>query len=106
MASTASSRPHRTRPRSALRRPTVVFAYELAHRLPAFREDQWTGRLESGATGTGGESSWNGVIRGMLQLALGRAREGRAQIESALLLPDRNLALHFGREALRSARTQ
>ena len=37
----------------------------------------------------------------MLELDLGHTKEGQALIESALLLPDRNLAHHFGREALR-----
>jgi hypothetical protein len=41
------------------------------------------------------------VISGMLELDLGHTEEGRALIESGLLLPDRGLAHHFGREALR-----
>jgi hypothetical protein len=38
----------------------------------------------------------------ILELDLGHTQEGRALIESALLLPDRNLAHHFGRVALRA----
>jgi hypothetical protein len=79
---------------------SVVFAYELARQLPAFQAGEWTARLQAaGRRGAG--SSWNGVIAGIVELDLGHSKEGRELIGSALLLPDRNLAHHFGREALR-----
>ena len=81
---------------------TLVFTYELARHLPGFREADWRVRLDAAAKRTGGESSWNDVVRGMLELAQGHTAEGKARIESALMLPDRNLARHFGRMALRS----
>jgi hypothetical protein len=83
---------------------SLVFAYELARQLPGFQAAEWTARLQSAgrrSRGRGGESSWNEVLAGMRQLDLGQTKEGRALIESGLLLPDRNLAHHFGREALR-----
>ena len=70
--------------------------------LPGFREAKWRDRLDAASKTNGGESSWNGVVRGMLELARNRTDEGKTQIESALMLPDRNLARHFGRMALRS----
>ena len=84
---------------------SLVFAYELARQLPGFHAAEWTPQLRAAARrwgGRGAESSWNAAISGMLELDLGRTKEGRALIESALLLPDRGLAHHFGREALRS----
>jgi tetratricopeptide (TPR) repeat protein len=83
---------------------SLVFAYQLARQLPGFQAAEWTARLQSAgrrSRGRGGESSWNEVLAGMRQLDLGQTKEGRALIESGLLLPDRNLAHHFGREALR-----
>jgi hypothetical protein len=83
---------------------SLVFAYQLARQLPGFQAAEWTARLQSAgrrSSGRGGESSWNEVLAGMRQLDLGQTKEGRALIESGLLLPDRNLAHHFGREALR-----
>ncbi|MGA2270905.1 MAG: DUF5107 domain-containing protein [Bryobacteraceae bacterium] len=84
---------------------SLVFAYELARQLPGFRAAEWTVQLESagrrwGRRDTG--SSWNAAISGILELDLGHTNESRALIESALLLPDRSLAHHLGREALRS----
>jgi hypothetical protein len=83
---------------------SLVFAYHLARQLPGFRAAEWTVRLESAASRTGArgaQSSWNAAISGMLELDLGHTAEGRALLESALLLADRNLAHHFAREALR-----
>jgi hypothetical protein len=83
---------------------SLVFAYDLARQLPGFRADDWTARLQSAARrwgARGAESSWNAGISGMLELDLGHTKEGRELLESALLLPDYNLAHHFAREALR-----
>jgi hypothetical protein len=46
-------------------------------------------------------SSWNAAIAGMVELDLGHTAEGRALMESALLMADRNLAHHVARGALR-----
>ena len=84
---------------------SLVFAYELARQLPGFDAAAWTAQLQSAGRRWGGrdtESSWNAAISGILELDLGHTDESRALIESALLLPDRNLAHHLGREALRS----
>jgi len=81
---------------------SLVFAYELARRSAGFDTSQWSARLQS-ASAPGGESSWMQVVSGILAIDLGRISEGRALLESALLLPDRNLAHHVGREALRRA---
>ncbi|MCX6629354.1 MAG: DUF5107 domain-containing protein [Candidatus Solibacter sp.] len=84
---------------------SLVFAHELARQLPAFQAAEWTAKLQPAARGSGARgaaSSWNAILAGMLELDLGHAQEGRTLIESGLLLPDRNLAHHFGREALRS----
>jgi tetratricopeptide (TPR) repeat protein len=78
----------------------LVFAYELARQLPGFRETDWSTRLQS-ARARPGESSWNAAISGMLELDLGHSKEGRTLLESALLLPDRNLAHHVSREMVR-----
>ena len=83
---------------------SLVFAYQLARQLPGFNAAEWTARLESTARrpgARGGASSWSAGISGMLELDLGHTQEGRALLESALLLPDRNLAHHLAREALR-----
>jgi hypothetical protein len=83
---------------------SLVFAYQLAHQSPDFRAAEWTARLESAAarsTARTTASSWNAGLSGMLELDLGHTPEGRALLESALLLPDYNLAHHFAREALR-----
>ena len=78
---------------------SLVFAYELARQLPGFQAAEWTARLQAaGRRGAGGRG---GVTAGILELDLGQTEEGRAAIEGALLLPDRNLAHHLGREALR-----
>ena len=74
---------------------SLVFAYQLARKLPGFDAAGWKNRLESA------RRRGNPVISGLLELALGNTTEGRAQIESALLGPDRNLAHHYGRVALR-----
>ncbi|MDE3165393.1 MAG: DUF5107 domain-containing protein, partial [Acidobacteriota bacterium] len=79
-----------------------VFAYELARRLPGFRAADWSARLDA-ARQPGEGSSWNSVLGGMLDLDQGRTADGRAAIERGLLLPDRNLAHHIGRTALRRA---
>lgn len=79
---------------------SLVFAYELARQLPGFHAEQWSARLQA-VPRRGAASSWNDVISGMLELDLGHEKEGRALIESALLLPDRNLAHHLARKALR-----
>ncbi|MGD0774502.1 MAG: hypothetical protein ABSC05_16945 [Candidatus Solibacter sp.] len=50
----------------------------------------------------GAASSWNTGISGVLEIDLEHPPEGRALLESALLLPDRNLSHHFAREALRA----
>lgn len=83
----------------------LVFAYELARRLQGFRAADWTARLEAAQRpgGRGAGSSWNAVLAGMVEFDLGRTAEGRAAIESGLLLPDRNLAHHVGRAAMRRA---
>jgi hypothetical protein len=79
---------------------SLVFAYELARQLPGFQAAEWTARLQAaGRRGAG--AGRNAVASGMLALDLGQTEEGRAAIEGALLLPDRNLAHHLGREALR-----
>jgi tetratricopeptide (TPR) repeat protein len=83
---------------------SLVFAYQLARQLPGFNAAEWTARLESTARrpgARGGASSWSAGTSGMLELDLGHTQEGRALLESALLLPDRNLAHHLAREALR-----
>lgn len=83
---------------------SLVFAYELARQLPGFQAAEWTTKLQAASRRwetRGAESSWNALLSGMLELDLGHTKEGRALIESALLLPDRNLAHHFGRQALR-----
>ena len=84
---------------------SLVFAYELARQLPGFDAAAWSAQLQSAGSRWGGrdtESSWNAAISGILELDLGHTNESRALIESALLLPDRSLAHHLGREALRS----
>ena len=73
---------------------SLVFAYELARQLPGFQAGQWTAKLQAA-------SRRNPVIAGLLELDLGHTKEGRALIESALLLPDRNLSHHLGRVTLR-----
>ena len=82
---------------------SLVFAYELARRLPGFHAAEWTARLQP-ARGRGAESSGSAVVSGMLAIDLGHTKEGRELVESALLMPDRGLAHHLGRELLRSAR--
>jgi tetratricopeptide (TPR) repeat protein len=77
---------------------SLVFAYELARQLPGFQAAEWTARLQAAGRRGGGR---NAVVGGMMELDLGHTEEGRALIEGALLLPDRNLAHHLGREALR-----
>ncbi len=84
---------------------SLVFAYQLARQLPGFRAEEWTARLQSAARrwgARGAASSWNAAISGMLELDLGHTKEGRELLESALLLPDYNLAHHFAREGLRA----
>ena len=83
----------------------VVFGYELARQLPDFRAADWSAKLEAAANrgrGRGTGSSWNATLAGMLQVALGRPEEGRTLLESALLLPDGNLAHHSARQAMRA----
>jgi tetratricopeptide (TPR) repeat protein len=80
---------------------SLTFGYELARQLPGFQAAEWTARLQAAGRRGGAGSSWNSVLAGMRELDLGRMDEGRALIESGLLLPDRNLAHHLGREALR-----
>jgi hypothetical protein len=83
---------------------SLVFAYELARQSAGFQAAEWTAKLQPAGRrgrGPGAGSSWNAVISGMMELDLGHTEEGRALIESGLLLPDRGLAHHFGREALR-----
>src|SRR5450759_1894189 len=83
---------------------SLVFTYELARQLQGFQAAEWNARLQAAGRrwgGRGAGSSWNSVLAGMLELDVGHAEEGRALIESALLLPDRSLADHLGREALR-----
>ncbi len=78
----------------------LVFGYELARQLPGFRAADWSARLDAARHPEEG-SSWNSVLGGMLDLDRGRMAAGRAAIERGLLLPDRNLAHHIGRTALR-----
>ena len=82
---------------------SLVFAFELAQTLPHFDVVAWRAKLQA-ASVRAAESSWNDVIGGMRQIELGHLPEGRALIESGLLLPDRNLAHHFGRQAIRGAK--
>lgn len=82
---------------------TLVFAYELAQTLPHFDVVAWRAKLQA-ASVRAAESSWNDAIGGMRQIELGHLPEGPALIESGLLLPDRNLAHHFGRQAMRGAK--
>jgi Flp pilus assembly protein TadD len=79
---------------------SLVFAYELARQLPGFQAAEWTARLEAART-PGRESSWSSLISAMLQVELGHTEEGRALLETALFLPDRNLAHHFSRQMVR-----
>ncbi len=81
---------------------SLVFAYELARQLPDFHPAEWTTRLDA-ARAPSAESSWNALISAMLRLDRGHADEGRALLETALLLPDRNLAHHFSRQLVRRA---
>ena len=74
---------------------TLVFAYDLARHLPGFQAAEWTGKLQAAP-------HRNPVAAGMADLDLGHTQEGRAQLESVLLSPDRNLAHHLAREALRT----
>jgi tetratricopeptide (TPR) repeat protein len=83
---------------------SLTFAYELAHRMTGFNPADWTARLDAAAgrwSARNGGSAWISAISGMIELDLGHVQEGRARIESALLLPDRNLAHHFARTARR-----
>ena len=82
---------------------TLVFAYELARQLPDFHAAEWAARLQPARAGGAG-SSWSALISGMVELESGHAAEGRTVLESALLLPDRNLAHHLGRVLLRAAK--
>ena len=84
---------------------SLVFAYQLARQIPGFQAAEWTARLQAVTRRTGGRgagSSSNAAVNGILQLDLGHTQEGRALIESSLLMADRNLAHHLGRVALRS----
>ena len=83
---------------------SLVFAYQLARQMPGFQATEWTTRLQGAqrrATGRGTGSSWNAAVEGILELDLGHTKEGRALLESALLMADRNLAHHMAREAMR-----
>ncbi len=83
---------------------SLIFAYQLARQMPGFQAGEWTTRLQGAqrrTTGRGTGSSWNVAVEGILELDLGHTQEGRALIESALLMPDRNLAHHMAREAMR-----
>ena len=82
---------------------SLVFAYELARRLPDFHAAEWTARLRP-ARGRRTESGGNAIVSAMLAIDLGHTKEGRELVESALLMPDRGLAHHLGRELLRAAR--
>ena len=80
----------------------MVFAYELSRQMPGFNAAGSTASQMASRSGArGAQSSWSAVLSGMMELDLGHTQEGRALLESALLLPDRNLAHHFAREALR-----
>ena len=80
----------------------MVFAYELSRQMPGFNAAGSTASQMASRPGArGAPSSWSAVLSGMMELDLGHTQEGRALLESALLLPDRNLAHHFAREALR-----
>jgi predicted Zn-dependent protease len=75
---------------------TLVSGYELARALPGFQAAEWNAKLKAATRRPT-------VAAGTLELDLGRAEEGRTLIESTLLLPDRNLAHHLGRSALRNS---
>jgi hypothetical protein len=79
---------------------SLAFGYELARHLPDFQAAEWTTRLQSGERRSTG-SSWNAAVSGMVALELGHTANARDLLESALLLPDRNLAHHLSRDLMR-----
>jgi tetratricopeptide (TPR) repeat protein len=87
---------------------SIAFAYELARELQPFRAADWTPKLEQArrraqAMAAGGGSWWN-AVSGMLAFDLGRVEEARADLETALLAPDRNEAHHYSRQLMRRIR--
>jgi hypothetical protein len=57
-------------------------------------------RLHGAITWQIGNSSWNAAIAGLIEIELGHPDQAAALLETALLLPDRNLSHHFSRVAL------
>jgi len=79
---------------------SLVFARKLARLLPASNQADWQRRLDSAASRQSANSSWTAAVAGLVQLELGHRDQAAAWFETALLLPDRNLAHHMSRIAL------
>ena len=79
----------------------VAFGYLLARKIPGFDRPAWTARLNAAAgraDSTSATGAWPTVVLGLLQKELGRPAAD-ATLQSAILLPDRNLAHHHSRLA-------
>src|SRR5262249_25774001 len=79
---------------------SLVFARKLARLLPVSDQSDWQRRFDSVASRLSANSSWAAAVAGLVQLELGYRDQAAALFETALLLPDRNLAHHLSRIAL------
>lgn len=57
-------------------------------------------RLQGAMPRQTGNASWNAAAAGLIEIQLGHTDKAIALLETALLLPDRNLSHHFSRVAL------
>jgi hypothetical protein len=77
----------------------IAFGYLLARELPGFDRAAWTPRLKSAAERAGrnaGGGAWATVVSGLVEKELGQPAADET-LQSAILLPDRNLAHHHSR---------
>lgn len=84
----------------------IVWAWASAKKLSSYHPDEWQKRLfaalseaESHAQDSSNQS-WLSYTLGVLQLALGRDKEGKTSLREALLLPENRMSYHFSRLAL------
>ena len=85
----------------------ILWAWRAAQKLPAFDQKPWTPRLEAALaqaaalSEASATSSFWVYTAATLQCALGKQAEGAAEFRKVFLLPDRMLAYHLTRLALR-----